>query len=132
MSICNELGLELNFFKCEIFACGTAEETAKSLDSFCRLTFSIKTLPISKLSLLGASIHEFLFPDAILKKLCNFNLMREPLSSLSAHHSLFLLKNSIYIPRLIYLLRCTPCWKHLVSLQLLDDRLNSSLEDLFN
>jgi len=58
--------------------------------------------------------------------------MRERLSLLSAHHSLFLLKNAISIPRLNYLLRCTPCWKHLDSLQLLDDSLKSSLEDLLN
>ena len=84
----------------------------------------------SKLSLFSAPIHESLIPDAILDELYNFDLMRECLSLLSAHHSLFLLKNSISKPRLNYLLRCTPCGKHLDSLQLLDDCLKSSLEDL--
>jgi len=77
---CNELGLELNFSKCEIFAYGSAEEATKSIDSFCRIAPAVKILPINKLSLLGVPIHESLISEAISNKLRNFDLMRELLS----------------------------------------------------
>ena len=118
--------------KLEVSSLSGDKEVERAFRSFQRLAPAIKILSLDKLSLLGAPIHDNLISNAIKDKLSKFEIMRERLSSLSSHHALFLLKNAISIPRLNYLLRCTPCWKEMCTLQHLDDSLKAALEEIIN
>jgi len=89
-------------------------------------------LSLSELSLLGAPIHDNNISNALLDKLSKFEIMRQHSSSLFSHHAFFLLKNAISIPRLNYLLCCTPCLKNMSTLQILDDLLKVALEEMMN
>jgi len=124
-----KLGLELNFSKSELFFLNNQSVVSNRLT---KVAPSIKILLLEQLFLLGAPIHDTNIHEAIESKINSLSLMCSRLSLLNAHQSLFLLKNAISIPRLSYLLRCSPCWQNIHDLQMYDKILKSALEEITN
>ena len=65
--------------------------------------------------LLGAPIGDETAIDIVLNsKLTNFRLLASCLTTLSTHDALFLLESCFSTPKLLYTLRCAPCYKSTV------------------
>ena len=70
-------------------------------------------------------------PTSFLKK----NLLDKIISKLhllESHHGLFILKNCVYAPKLLYILRTRPCFSFPDILRNTDDSLRISFEKLLN
>ena len=73
---------------------------------------NIQHIPCCKATLLGAPGSDETAIDTVLSsKLAVFRLLVSRLTSLNAHDALFLLKNYISIPKLLYSLCCAICYK---------------------
>jgi hypothetical protein len=68
-----------------------------------------------------------------LKKIIeSFKLFSNYLKFSPSHSAYFLLKNSLSIPRMTYLLRCSPCWRSNDDLIEYDTFLKETLKDICN
>jgi hypothetical protein len=61
-------------------------------------------------SLLGAPLHVQLIDKAIEEKCEALQRAMVRLKHMSAHEAIFILRNSLSVPRLQYILRCAPCF----------------------
>ncbi|GAV03777.1 hypothetical protein RvY_14157 [Ramazzottius varieornatus] len=73
------------------------------------------------LTLLGAPVISEAIPSVLEKKIRQAELMTTRLEKISAHQALFLLKNCLSLPKLLYILRCSPTFSCLPSLQAFDE-----------
>ena len=64
-----------------------------------------------ELEILGSPLLENGIEPFTRRKFEKINVMISRLSSLQTHYALFILKNCLAIPKLVYLLRCSPLWK---------------------
>ena len=132
VSSSSELGLAVNPSKCEILALSCSAEESHSLYSACdSIASGISIMTHASAQLLGSAI----FPDGLTsvledknKKLCR---LLERLKLLDRHDALFLLKNCIAIPRLLYTLRTQRCLPHPL-LAAYDSSLRRGLESILN
>ena len=98
-------GLHLNIVKCECITKAQTVSTAP-LDQFVQLD-------INNSSLLGAPLSAGVSMDSTLtKRLRELQTASERLRLLSAHDALVLLKASCGAPKLMHMLRCSPCTGH--------------------
>ena len=129
----SKLGLELNTTKCEMFVFdGEAAERnlvrERARASCAGLLFPSET----ELSLLGAPLlKEGLLP-AVQEKTSNLAVLQSRLNLLCAHQALFLLKNCLGLPKLLYVLRCSPAWKVPEALKEFDESIRVSLSAITN
>jgi hypothetical protein len=133
MSIQNatsDIGLCLNPGKCELYV--TGEEDQDAVDAITCLLPGIRVIASADCMLLGAPLTDDALPSALNKKTEKVKLLVDRLPNLQAHTALFLLKNSLSIPRLIYLLRCCPTWKMPHLLQEFDLFIRRGLEAIAN
>ena len=100
-----ELGLQLNYGKCEIVGLSSAT-TRMWRDT----SFQFAAINSSQATLLGAPIGRGGIDVAITSQCTTLQLAARRLSFLSSHEAIYLLKHSIAIPRLQYLLRTAPCF----------------------
>jgi hypothetical protein len=114
----SEIGLQLNPAKCELYVMGEKEEDLDAGIRIDSLLPGVKILRAADCMLLGAPLTDEALPSALVQKIDQIRILVDRLPKLEAHTALFLLKNSLSIPRLVYLLRCCPAWK---ILQMLDD-----------
>jgi hypothetical protein len=70
--------------------------------------------------------------DALQQKVDQIQLLVERLPTLQAHTALFLLKNCLSIPKMIYLIRCSPTFKEPQLLIQFDSIMRSALEQITN
>ncbi|GAV06826.1 hypothetical protein RvY_16747 [Ramazzottius varieornatus] len=82
----------------------------------------------SDLSLLGAPLLE----EAVRAKTSKIKLVHSNLNLLFAHQALFLLKNCLCLPKLLYILRCSPVWKAPWVLQEFNEVVRTSLAEITN
>ena len=92
----------------------------------------MKVIDEKKLILLGAPILEPSMEVVLRKKLQDLQLMVERLELLDAHDAWFLLKHCLAIPRLMYTLRCSPCYQQREVLEEYDHQLKIGLESILN
>jgi hypothetical protein len=100
------IGLHLNAAKCEIIH--HPETTVKSdfLNTF------VHVLP-QDASLLGAPLFDGDILDMELQSCCdNLEKAIERLQSISAHDAVILLRSSFSAPKIMHILRCSPCVSH--------------------
>ena len=136
-----DLGLQINSKKCELYvvksnasmeAASLSPETRAQLDQIKLTAPGIRILKDQDLTLLGAPILEESGNDVLLSKLQDLSLMVERLEDIDAHDALFLLKNCFSIPKLMYFLRCAPCFKHQGTLHKYDEKLRECLQKILN
>jgi len=83
----------------------------EALAEIVRLLPGIQILESSELELLGAPLTAEVLPTALEAKIVEVRRLALRLPLLKSHASLFLLKNCISIPKMVYLHRCVPSWK---------------------
>ena len=99
------LGLFLNYSKCEVF--GLSPSNRSVWDTH---RFGFKECALVNASLLGTPIQAGAGVDAALAgKRVELELLVKRLALLPAHSALFLIKNALAIPKLLYILRTAPC-----------------------
>ena len=127
---CREIGLELNSTKCELTLFG--EQPESPTQQIHELLPDLKIVPASEVTLLGAAMGENSL-DALLNSfLSSFKILQERLLKLSSHDALFLLRNSLSVPKLLHTLRTTPCFTRLNLLRDIDSMLLHALSSIIN
>ena len=123
----SKLGLSLNKNKCEIFSNDT------NITHHLSTTFTnFVTRQIQDLKFLGAPI----LPDVSLDEhldnaISKLKAMENKLVDLSSQDALFIIRNSLALPKLNYILRATPCSGHHL-LNVYDDNLRLMLINILN
>ena len=126
-------GLELNGGKCEMFVLAAGDALrSESLRTIQCLIPNIRLLHSSELELLGAPLNEMSAESVLAKKSSLIDLWCSRLPLLDAHPALFLVRCSLYAPRLVYLLRCFDADAFRCVLQRMDDKLRTCLSSLLN
>ena len=129
---CREIGLELNAGKCELFVSGKVTDASEIHARFKTIAPEIKLMTSADLSPLGAPMFEDGIISKVTEKQSELITMIDKLQALPAHQALFLLKNCLAIPKLTYILRCSPTFKCHESLLSIDDTLRRGLEKVTN
>lgn len=120
------LGLDLNESKTEVcFLSGNLPER--------HLFGSCKIVEVSEFSLLGAELGTADHVTHCIKKKVNkLTHMLHNLRDVCNHRSFFLLKNCLYIPRLLYMLRTTPCFNFSFDTFKFDETVKQFLSEKLN
>ena len=128
----SSLGLKVNVKKCEFFVLGSNEESKNSLTQFIFSEYpDVKHVSPSVVSLLGAPIFEDGIENALTLKLSILKKTCSRLTLLERHDALFLLRNVFFLPKLLYLLRSSPCF-HSHILKDIDATIHACLENITN
>jgi len=121
------IGLLLNENKCEIV---TDDKTVAS--SLQAVLPNVRHVPCREAMLLGAPIGDKSSIDnALSDRLSVFKRLADRLQTLNAHDALFLLKNCFSTPKILYTLRCAPCYDSTV-LQDYDNVIKYTLNVILN
>ena len=100
------MSLELNHAKSELI-CDDALACNVVLSAFPGL----QTVPLNHMTLLGAPLGNIdMIDSTIAVKVKKLNLIGERLRHLSSQDTLLILRNSIAIPKVLYILRTAPCY----------------------
>ena len=84
------------------------------------------------LVVLGASTGSAALESTVEEKTQVFQAFSQKLQRIDAHYAWFLIKNCLYMPRLLYVLRTSPCFKLCENLQRIDNYLRASFESICN
>lgn len=126
----SEIGMTLNPSKCELRVAGGGSERWN--EAFSDLLPGLKLLQDSECLLLGAPLTDEAIPIVMDKKVGEISLLTSRLPHLQGHSALFLLKSCLSMPKLVYLLRCSPTWKANSQLEKFDNTLREALEAILN
>jgi len=121
------MGLHLNHHKCEIIS-----KIPSNLQAWKSHGFNFKETPLHEATLLGAPISAGQAVDsALASKRAELELLIKRLSLIPSHPALYLLRNALAIPKLLYLMRTAPCFESL-ELGQYDELLRTALSSLLN
>ena len=128
------IGLALNHAKCEIIV--PREATTEQISCFTNKLHSVipgaAVLKDYELTTLGAPLTEAAAQLTVNEKKEELERMLERLQILDSHSAFFLLCNSLWLPKLQYLLRASPMYRQREILQPLDDLLKMALTAIAN
>lgn len=129
-----DIGLDLNFSKCELFMSDTlsVENKNEIMSKFSVLAPNIKTIDKKSLRLLGAPILEESFSAYIEDQQAKFESSTVRLLMLHSHVAFHIIKYCLFVPQLTYVLRCCPFWKHENLLVNLDTSIKNILSQILN
>lgn len=128
-----EAGLELNLGKCELFISGgDLEEQQHILADFHELSDSFVLLTADELTLLGAPLLRDAIPARLQKATIQAETMTSRLDCLPSHQALFLLKNCLSLPKLLYVLRCSEAWRFGPLLNIFDEVIRRAAQKVTN
>jgi hypothetical protein len=125
-SDCSSLGLSLNHNKCEVIGL-----TPLSRPKWNSAGWNFLEVPPESSSILGAPLHSAGVDASIESKCDLLRVASARLPHLSAHESLYLIANSLAIPRLTYSLRSAPCFDSR-ALRKFDELVESTTSALLN
>jgi hypothetical protein len=131
INLSQEIGLELNFNKCEIFCC-SGDTDLKVIKEFQNLAPGIKICDRESLSLLGSPIFDQGFKNTVEKTIITVENLLNKAELLNRHVAYTLIKNCLFIPKFNFLLRTTPFWKFSNYVNSIDSSLKSCLERILN
>jgi hypothetical protein len=120
------IGLILNEDKCELI---TGDDNV--IAGIKAAMPNIRHIPCGEAVLLGAPIGELSVDTILGSKLTTFKRLANRLTTMNAHDALFLLKNCFSMPKLLYTLRCSPCYKSSLLSQY-DEAVRSALKAILN
>jgi hypothetical protein len=131
INLSQEIGLELNFNKCEIFCC-SGDTDLKVIKEFQNLAPGIKICDRESLSLLGSPIFDQGFKNTVEKTIITVENLLNKTELLNRHVAYTLIKNCLFIPKFNFLLRTTSFWKFSNYVNSIDSSLKSCLERILN
>ena len=131
------LGLQVKPSKCELYFTKNPEAQLSADELSIKTDFEakapgIRVLAQDEWTLLGAPVTEAAGDSILRKKLEALKLMGQRLKDIDAHDALFLLRNCFSIPKLTYLLRTAPFYKHNELVALYDEELRTILQSILN
>ena len=133
MTIGEDIGLELNLSKCEAFVFGgDSISRAAATSDVKRFAKNIRFPKREELSLLGSPLLPEAITKAMDKKTSTIRLLTSRLTDLQAHQALFILKNCLSTPKVLYVLRSSPAWTRKDKLEEFDSMIRSSLASITN
>jgi len=121
-----EIGLRLNQAKCEVFGISAATRAAWLASGL-----GFVTRPLEEATLLGSPIHTCGVDPALVARRVQLEGVLPRLLKMAAHEAFFLLRSCFAIPRLVYLLRTSPCSTSAETTHL-DEVIKSALSSLLN
>jgi len=125
------IGLEVNSAKCELTILDDAAPAETEL-LFRAVLPNVRVVHVDNCSLLGAPISDTGIPAEILRKKDNLDLMVSRLQVVDNHQAFVLLRNAFSIPKLQYVLRSSPAYKHDAELGCFDESLKSAIASVTN
>ena len=113
-SLLPELGLELNSAKCELTLLGGPPDTihASIVGMMEDALPGITETPLERLNLLGSPLHDSGIQAATEKAAVTVSTLCNRVRALDSHTAVFFLAHHISAPRLQYLLRSSPIYRH--------------------
>ncbi|XP_055354129.1 uncharacterized protein LOC129599826 [Paramacrobiotus metropolitanus] len=127
------VGLQLNTGKCELYVDGgSPEERQHVIQSILNVAPDIRLSKPEELELLGSPLLNESVSGALLRKVGQAHVLADQLGILPSHQALFLLKNCLSLPKLLYLLRTSPCWQFPDELKKFDEVIRVKAEQLTN
>ena len=113
-----EIGLELNYEKCEISVLGTESDEIKNeiYGRFNSISKGTQKMIVKNQFLLTSPLTEEASALCLENKTQDLMKMREKLKQISSHSAYYLLRFSITTPRLIFFLRGSPMWRNFAGL----------------
>ena len=128
------IGLVLNHTKCEIILPTTIsdEQRTSTIHRIHQIIPGAVDLKEHEMTTLGAPITEAAAELTLGEKREELERMLERLQLLDAHSAFFLPRNSIWLPKLKYLLRAAPIYRQSALLQQLDDSPRAALTTITN
>ncbi|KAL0841226.1 hypothetical protein ABMA28_014960 [Loxostege sticticalis] len=131
----SNIGLELNFSKCELFipdAKFSPDQLSQLITKFSSIAPNIKIVDQKTLRLLGAPIFDDAIPIFIQEQICKFKQSSEKLFKINPHMALSIIRFCTFAPKFTYFLRCTHFWRFSDLLLNLDTCLQSVLSKILN
>ncbi|XP_055346105.1 uncharacterized protein LOC129593691 [Paramacrobiotus metropolitanus] len=123
------MGLELNFSKCEFYVLNPSAKAGKQL---LELWPDMVRLSDDNFSLLGAALKPAGCEKFLTEKKEQLSKFVQRLSKLPSHYSLFLLKNCLSIPKVLFGLRTSRCYEFPALLRDYDELLRKGVQQLSN
>ncbi|XP_055341049.1 uncharacterized protein LOC129590060 [Paramacrobiotus metropolitanus] len=126
-------GLQLNPAKCEMLLIGgSAAEREVAKNRLHSIAPGAIVLQPETVTFLGAPLTNEAMKHSLQQKTASLKIFTERLKLLNAHHGFYLLRNCLSIPKLMYTLRCSPCWKAPELLDDFDRHVKDALEEITN
>ena len=127
---CEKLGLLLNEKKCQVKAFGSSK---KEIERAFRETFpTIQCVDAEDSTLFGAGPGTRSIRAELVDKLAKLKTLLQRTASLPCQTAFFLFKNCFFVPKLMYVLRASPAFKHTDLLDKIDTLVRLELERIFN
>ena len=128
------LGLKVKPSKCEITFLGQITSSLRDhiLSEFNSVCPGIIVTPKEELELLGAPLGAVSRKRLLEKKVEDFETMSSNLEKVEPHTALFLLRNCFSIPKVLYYLRTSECFRENALLKNYDTLINRMLETITN
>ena len=128
----SSLGLKVNVKKCELSVFGSDVTRNDDISSsFLSRYPDLKLVPAEDINILGVPLFPKGINEELTKRLNALKLTCSRFEKLDHHDALFLLKNALFLPKLLYLLRTFPCHGNYV-LKDLDLCMKACLEKITN
>jgi Reverse transcriptase (RNA-dependent DNA polymerase) len=133
MNCTTEIGLRLNTEKCEIFAFGGTEADRLAAVNLTREHLpSVRSLQSHELQLLGLPLSIARERSSLEEKTVQMRTFSDRLDLVHPQAALYLLRYSLGVPRVVYLLRGSPCYRHPELLSVLDDLFKTTVVKITN
>ena len=128
------MGLEVNPQKCKLVFLGrpSNEQKQSILSKFSEVYIGVQVTEFEDLVVPGAPIGSAALESTVEEMTQVFKAFSQKLQRIDAHYALFVIKNCLHMPRLLYVLRTFPCFKLCEKLQRIDNYLSASLESICN
>ena len=129
----DRIGLEINPSKCELINISCNQVTfAEASESIKQLLHSVKDVSIDELELLGSPISPAAVCHSLSTKRSQLESLTDKLLLLDSHPAMFLLSKCLWLPRFLYTLRSSPCYRLVDQLSLADSILRNALRTICN
>ena len=127
------IGLVVNPKKSEIINAGCTEDELHAFRlSAVDVLDGVQHTEVDNLYILGAPVRPSATASSLKVKRGNLESLISRLRLIDAHPALFLLRNCLAMPKLLFTLRCSPCQEHPEELSQFDEVLRKAVEEICN
>lgn len=132
VEISSEIGLQLNMRKCEMCVFGGQEDIRVFSMGAMKLRYpGFRNVPIDEFELLESAVSEGAVQRVVSEKILMLKTMVSRLV-LPSHQALYLLRNCLAVPKIMYVLRTSLIYKFPTLLRQFDELVRTSLPVICN